>query len=317
VNGPSSVWFDRGSGLTRSKLSFVDDEAVRRLAQRLAAACGRRLDDAHPWVDATLPDGTRVHAVLPPVSSPGVCLSLRTFRRTAFRLEDLVTTGSIAPAGAELLTEMMAARLAFLVTGGTGSGKTTLLSTLLGLAHPGERLVMVEDAPELRPSHPHVVRLTARPPNAEGAGAVSLRDLVRQAMRMRPDRLVVGECRGPEVVELLAALNTGHEGGAGTVHANSPGDVLARLEALAATGGLSASATRSQVRAAVQCVVHMARGPQGRRMTEICVGEPAQAGFDLISVWHHRTGPGPGADLFATLVADRGVSQFPLRGNCS
>jgi pilus assembly protein CpaF len=243
-----------------------------------------------------------------------VCLSLRTFRRTAFRLEDLIAAGSLRSTGAAVLSAMVSARLAFLVTGGTGSGKTTLLSTLLGLAPPTERLVLVEDAPELRPSHPHVVNLIARPANVEGAGAVTVRDLVRQAMRMRPDRLVVGECRGPEVVELLAALNTGHEGGAGTIHANSSGDVVARLEALAATGGLPAEATRAQIRSAVQCVVHMARGRDGRRMAEISILDRDHPRLDLASVWHHRMGPGTGAARFEELVRDRGVA-FTLRDN--
>ncbi|MBC7373776.1 MAG: TadA family conjugal transfer-associated ATPase, partial [Frankiales bacterium] len=198
VNGPHEVWVDRGEGLERTAVRFADDTAVRRLAQRLAAPSGRRLDDAQPWVDARLPDGVRLHAVLPPIATGGTCLSLRLARSKAFRLDELVAAGSLPPDGAALLAAVVTSREAFLVTGGTGTGKTTLLSALLSLVDPRDRLVLVEDAGELAPAHPHVVRLEARPANLEGAGAVTLRDLVRQALRMRPDRLVVGEVRGAE-----------------------------------------------------------------------------------------------------------------------
>lgn len=213
VSAPDRVWVDRGGGLELTGVSFPDPAAVRRLAQRLAAVAGRRLDDAHPWVDARLPDGTRLHAVLPPVAVGSTCLSLRVVRPRAFTLPELVAAGTVPPGGDLLLRALLDARLSFLISGGTGSGKTTLLSALLGLVGPGERIVLAEDSAELRPDHPHVVRLESRPANQEGAGLVTLQDLVRQALRMRPDRLVVGEVRGPEVVALLAALNTGHEGG--------------------------------------------------------------------------------------------------------
>jgi pilus assembly protein CpaF len=313
VNGADEVWVDRGHGLERAAVSFRDDASVRRLAQRLAAVCGRRLDDGHPWVDARLPDGTRLHAVLPPVAGRGVCLSLRAFRAVAFTVEDLVRRGTVPAGVAELLRAVVAARLAFLVTGGTGSGKTTLLGTLLGLVPHDQRIVLVEDAAELRPAHPHVVPLEARQANAEGAGEITLRDLVRQAMRMRPDRLVVGECRGPEVVDLLAALNTGHEGGAGTLHANSPGDVPARLEALAALGGVPAEALHSQLGPALQCVVHVARTGSGRVVDEVCVLVRERAGrVSPLSVWSRRRGAGPGADRLGLLLRERGVTPPPV-----
>jgi pilus assembly protein CpaF len=197
VNGARDVWIDDGLGLRRTSVVFSGDDEVRRLAQRLAAAAGRRLDDACPYVDARLSGGVRLHAVLPPVAPEGTCLSLRLPPRRSFMLEELVPGQ-----GAVALRAMIAARLAFLVTGGTGTGKTTLLSALLSLADPGERLLLVEDSSELRPLHPHVVRLETRPANLEGAGGVGLRDLVRQALRMRPDRLVVGEVRGAEVIDL-------------------------------------------------------------------------------------------------------------------
>lgn len=273
VNAPDEVWVDRGEGLERVAVAFPDDTAVRRLAQRLAAPTGRRLDDAQPWVDARLPGGVRLHAVLPPVAPAGTCLSLRVPRGQAFSLDELVEAGSLPPDGALLLRRLVASRAAFVVTGGTGTGKTTLLSALLSLADPGDRLLLVEDAAELAPSHPHVVRLESRPPNLEGAGAVTLRDLVRQALRMRPDRVVVGEVRGAEVVDLLAALNTGHEGGCGTVHANSAQDVPARLEALAAVAGLGREALHSQLASGLRVAVHLvrARGGGARRLAEVCL----------------------------------------------
>jgi pilus assembly protein CpaF len=306
VNGPDQVWIDQGSGLVRVAVGFPDDDAVRRLAVRLAAAAGRRLDDASPWVDVGLPDGTRLHAVLPPVSGSGTCLSLRVLRRTRRSLADLASGGALPGESASLLRAVLRRRLAFLVTGGTGSGKTTLLSALLGCADARERLLLCEDAPELDPDHPHVVRLVTRPPNVEGAGAVSLRDLVRQALRMRPDRLVVGEVRGSEVMDLLAALNTGHDGGCGTLHANRPAEVPARLEALGVAAGLDRRAVHSQTAAALAVVVHLRRTPDGRRVEELGV---VRRRGDLVEVeagWRADGGRCPAADrLGALLEGDR------------
>jgi pilus assembly protein CpaF len=281
VNGPGEVWVDAGDGLRLTPVRFSDESAVRRLAQRLAALAGRRLDDTAPYADARLPGGVRLHAVLPPIASAGTTVSLRLPRRRAFTLDELVAAGTVPTAGAALLGALVAARVAFLVTGGTGSGKTTILSSLLSLADPAERLILVEDSAELRPTHPHVVGLEARPPNVEGAGGVTLHDLVRQALRMRPDRLVVGEVRGGEVVDLLAALNTGHEGGCATVHANAPADVPARLEALACAAGLTRDAVHSQLAAALDVVIHLVREASGgrRRVAEICVFERGHDGL--------------------------------------
>ncbi|MEV6013723.1 TadA family conjugal transfer-associated ATPase [Streptomyces sp. NPDC051976] len=265
VNAPDQVWADRGSGLERCDVRFADTAALRRLAQRLATTAGRRLDDAHPWVDARLPDGTRLHAVLPPVVVGSPCLSLRVVRARAFTLAELIAAHTADAETARLLRAILDARLSFMISGGTGSGKTTLLSCLLGLVDPAARIVLAEDSAELRPDHPHVVRLETRPANQEGAGHVTLRDLVRQALRMRPDRLVVGEVRGAEVTDLLSALNTGHEGGCGTVHANAAADVPARLEALGSTAGLDRAALHSQLAAALSVVIHMDRDRTGRR----------------------------------------------------
>jgi pilus assembly protein CpaF len=306
VNSPDDVRVDRGDGWQRAAVGFADEAAVQRLARRLATAAGRRLDDAHPHVDARLADGTRLHAVLAPVAASGTCLSLRVLRPVRHDLATLAASGSLPGAALPALTAMLRARLTFLVSGGTGSGKTTLLSAMLAAVPQDERLVTVEDAEELRPPHPHVVRLVARQPNVEGAGTISLRDLVRQALRMQPDRIVVGEVRGAEVVDLLAALNTGHEGGAGTVHANTAGDVPARLEALASLGGIGREALHAQLAGAVKVVLHVRRNGRRRVLHEIAVlgrgadgwvvAEPALVLGEPVE---------PGAGILAGLLRDR------------
>jgi len=254
--------------------------------------------------------------VLPPVAPGGTCLSLRVPRRRVFTLEELGTSGTLPSDGAAVLQRVVASRAAFLVTGGTGTGKTTLLSALLSLVDPADRVLLVEDAGELAPAHPHVVRLEARPANLEGAGAVTLRDLVRQALRMRPDRLVVGEVRGAEVVDLLAALNTGHEGGCGTLHANSAGDVPARLEALAGVAGLGREALHSQLASGLRLVVHLVRAPGGgaRRVAEVSVLARAEHGLvEAIPAWtwdgRSWTGsPGPAHDALEQLLVAQPAS---------
>lgn len=315
VTGPDAVWVDRGHGLERTEVRFADEAAVRRLAQRLALAAGRRLDDAQPWVDgklagteATLGEvfGVRLHAVLAPVAHDGTCLSLRVLRPATQGLSALSAAGSVPPAALRLLTDIVRARLAFLVVGGTGAGKTTLLSALLAAVDPAERIICVEDAAELAPVHPHVVRLVARTANVEGVGAVTVRDLVRQALRMRPDRIVVGEVRGAEVVDLLTALNTGHDGGAGTVHANSPQEVPARLEALAALGGMDRAALHSQLAAAVQVVLHVHRRADGTRgLHEIGVLERDPSGVHITPAWRSDDIPTPGAADLHRLIQGR------------
>ncbi|MCP2164629.1 TadA family conjugal transfer-associated ATPase [Goodfellowiella coeruleoviolacea] len=313
VTAPDQVWVDGPRGLRRTAVEFRDEDAVRRLAQRLAASAGRRLDDAQPFVDGWLPGigaggQVRLHAVLPPIAPAGTCVSLRVLRPAVHDLAELGALGTIDATSAELLTAVVAARLAFLVTGGTGSGKTSLLAALLGCVPPTERVVCVEDAGELAPDHPQFVRLVARPPNVEGVGEVTLRDLVRQALRMRPDRIVVGEVRGAEVCELLAALNTGHDGGASTLHANSPAEVPARLAALAALGGLDQAALHSQLAAAVRVVLHMRRDRVGsRRLAEIAVVEPHGPEVAIRTAWRHGHGWAEGRALLTRLLADREV----------
>jgi pilus assembly protein CpaF len=309
VTSPDAVWVDRGDGLVRTDVRFADEASVRRLAQRLALGAGRRLDDASPYVDALLPgSGVRLHAVLAPIAADGTCLSLRTLRPAVHDLATLRRLGTVDDTGWALLHAIVAARLAFLIAGGTGAGKTTLLSALIGCVPAHERVVCVEDAEELRPAHPHVVRLVARPPNIEGAGEVVLRDLVRQALRMRPDRLIVGEVRGAEVCDLLAALNTGHEGGAGTVHANSTREVPARLEALAALGGMSPATLHSQLAAAVQVVLHVIRtGSGARRLGAVAVLGRVDGGLAAHPVWEHGRGWGTGRATLDALLRERGV----------
>jgi pilus assembly protein CpaF len=313
VTGPDEVWVDGPDGLRRTAVRFRDDDAVRRLAQRLALAAGRRLDDAQPYVDAWLPGAgpagrLRLHAVLPPVAAGGTCLSLRVLRPAVHDLGELVRLGTFDTSTGALLHAVVRARLAFLVVGGTGSGKTTLLAALLGCVPEHERVVCVEDAGELQPRHPQVVRLVARLPNVEGAGEVTVRDLVRQSLRMRPDRIVVGEVRGAEVCELLSALNTGHDGGAGTLHANSPAEVPARLEALAALGGLSRAALHSQLAAAIQVVLHVRREASGaRRLVEIGVVDRPAEEVRVPPVWRHADGWHPARTRLAALLAERGM----------
>ncbi|MGV9413264.1 TadA family conjugal transfer-associated ATPase [Nocardia sp. NPDC003693] len=315
VTAPDAVWVDRGHGLCRAPVRFADEAAVRRLAQRLALAAGRRLDDAQPWVDGRLAGmeaslgnsfGVRLHAVLSPIAHGGTCLSLRVLRPATQGLAALAAAGTVPAEAKALLRRIIRARLAFLVIGGTGAGKTTMLSALLAEVDPAERIICVEDAAELAPPHPHVVRLVARPPNVEAAGEVTVRDLVRQALRMRPDRIVVGEVRGAEVVDLLTALNTGHDGGAGTVHANSPREVPARLEALAALGGMSRSALHSQLAAAIQVVLHVRRDPAGSRtLREIGLITTTEGRVHITPAWTIDSRPAPAATALTTLLDER------------
>ncbi|MDO4243828.1 MAG: TadA family conjugal transfer-associated ATPase [Actinomyces sp.] len=281
--GGGRIWIDRGQGLEEVEEAALGEPEARALAVRMAAACGRRLDDACAVVDATLPDGTRLNAVLPPLSADGTLICLRTSRRRAFTLAELVEAGTLAPGLDLVLAALVSARASCLVTGATGTGKTTLLAALLGLVPATERIVCIEEASELRPAHPHVIHLQERGDNVQNVGAVPMTALVRTALRMRPDRIVLGECRGPEVRDVLTALNTGHEGGWATLHANSPGDVPARLTALGALAGLSEQAVAAQAASALDAVVHLRRtasgpGPARARRYVSAVGVLRRAG---------------------------------------
>lgn len=301
VNGPGDVWVDRGSGLEPADVALGGHDDVRALAVRLAAAGGGRLDDACPVVDARLPDGTRLHAVVAPVCAAGAVLSLRVLRPHVFGLPELVARGTVPAAWDPLLRALVARRASLLVSGGTGTGKTTLLAALLALVPHDERVVCVEEARELVPDHPHVVPLTARRPNVEGAGGVDLADLVRAALRMRPDRVVLGECRGAEVREVLMALNTGHEGGLATIHANDVGVVPARLEALASLAGMDRAAVAAQAASGLDVVLHLRRvragGRTHRHLAQVgVVRRDDRDGLvvDLAASWDGRGEPRPG-----------------------
>lgn len=265
VTGTGDLWSDGPpDGLRREDGWRADAAAARELAVRLIAAGGRHIDEATPFVDVRLRGGVRVHAVLPPVSTGGALLSIRVPSRQQPRLDDLVAAGGMRASDRDRLVTAVQARTNVLISGASGAGKTTLLAAMLGDAPPDERIVVIEDVAELRIPHPHVVTLETRQPNLEGAGGVDLRRLVREALRMRPDRLVLGECRGEEVRDLLGALNTGHDGGAGTLHANSLEDVPARLEALGALAGLNEHALARQAVSAIGLVIHVER-VDGRR----------------------------------------------------
>jgi pilus assembly protein CpaF len=272
VNGPDDVYVERGGRIEPAGVSFGDEEELRNAIERILAPLGRRIDELSPMVDARLADGSRVNVVVPPLAIDGPALSIRRFGASRPGPCELVGLGTLTPAQCELLEGAVAGRRSVLVSGGTGSGKTTLLNALSSFISPGERVVTIEDAAELRLQQPHVVRMESRPASVEGRGEVTVRDLLRNALRMRPDRIVIGEVRGPEALDLLTALNTGHDGALSTVHANSPADALSRLETLALMAGLGLphGAIAEQVQRGVDLIVHLERSRDGaRRVTEI------------------------------------------------
>ncbi len=270
VNGPELVWVERRGRIERAAASFGGESDLLHAIERILAPLGRRADEASPLCDARLADGSRVNVIIPPLALEGPCLTIRKFRRQGFSLDDLVAGATLSEELARFLAACVRARASILVSGGTGSGKTTTLNALSGAIPEGERIVTVEDAAELRLRQRHVIRLESRPANLEGRGEVSIRQLVRNALRMRPDRIVVGEVRGAEALDMLQALNTGHEGSLTTVHANGPGDALRRVETLALMAGLGLphDAVREQVASALDLVVHQVREPGGARRIE-------------------------------------------------
>jgi pilus assembly protein CpaF len=272
VNGPDRVFVERGGRILPADVAFVDEEELRNAIERILAPLGRRIDELSPMVDARLADGSRVNVVIPPLAIDGPALSIRRFGARRPGPRELVELGTLGEAELALLERAVAERRSVLVSGGTGSGKTTLLNALSAFIGEAERVVTIEDAAELRLSRPHVVRLESRPASVEGRGEVTIRDLLRNALRMRPDRIVIGEVRGAEALDLLTALNTGHDGALSTVHANSPADALARIETLALMAGLGLphEAIAAQVRRGVDLVVQLERRPDGaRRVVEI------------------------------------------------
>jgi pilus assembly protein CpaF len=303
VNGPSEVWVERDGGIQKTPVRFPSTAAVAALIQRVIAPLGLRVDEARPWVDARLPGGERFHAVLPPLAPDGPLVTIRTFARRRLQLSDLIQRGSLDAVTGLLLEAMVAAGVAIAVSGATGTGKTTLLNVLAAAVPAHERVVTIEDAAELNLPGPHVVRLEARPPNVEGRGEVALRELVRNALRMRPDRIVVGEVRGAEVLDMLQAANTGHHGLLTTLHAGGPEEVPARLEAMAlAAPGAALDVVRRLIAGGIGAVVHLERGPAGRRvaaLAELVAGDdgqprvlPLRSGGPALGL--HATGRVPG-----------------------
>lgn len=284
VNGPSEVWVDRGGRMERSEVRFIDDAAVVASVERVLAPLGLRIDRASPTVDARLVDGSRLHAIIPPVAVDGPIVAVRRFTKTVRTIDELVDSGSVTSEAAQLLRAAVLDKKNLIVSGGTGTGKTTLLNVLSAAVPATERVVTVEDAAELDLAG-HVVRLEARPPNAEGAGQVTLQQLVRSALRLRPDRIIVGEVRGAEALDMIWALNTGHDGSMSTVHANSPAEALWRLETLAMSGErrVGEIAVQRQIRAAIDVVVQVGRF-EGRRS----VVEVAAVGGDTVETLWQR-----------------------------
>jgi pilus assembly protein CpaF len=272
VNGPHSIWVERRGKLLRTDAGFVDDQHLLRIIDKIISRIGRRIDEASPMVDARLPDGSRVNAIIPPLAVTGPTLTIRKFRRDPLTMEDLLRFGTLTPRAAQLLEACVRGKLNILISGGTGSGKTTTLNVLSAAIPEGERIITIEDAAELQLRQEHVITLESRPANIEGKGLINIRDLVRNCLRMRPDRIIVGECRGAETIDMLQAMNTGHDGSLTTIHANTPRDALSRVETLVLTGGveLPLKAIREQIASAFDMVVQVSRLVDGtRRITHV------------------------------------------------
>ena len=272
VNGHKEVWIDQGKGLEKTKLTFLNEESVRSLAQRLALLTGRRLDQSQPYVDAQLSKTIRLHAVLSPIANPGTVISLRIHRPQIMSLSELVLNKTLTTSQKDFLNEIIQEKKSFVICGGTGSGKTTLLNSLLSEVNRNQRILIIEDSRELNPQHPHVVSLEGRPANIEGMGLITMKDLIKQSLRMRADRLIIGEVRGSEVIDWLSALNTGHTGSAGTIHANSIQEVIIRFESLGLMAGLLKEAIHLQLRTSLDYVIHIERQSDGQRQVK-AIGE--------------------------------------------
>jgi pilus assembly protein CpaF len=285
INGPHDVWIERNGTLHRSSVRFQDESQLRRIINKMVAQVGRRIDESQPMVDARMPDGSRVNAVLPPLSLTGPLLTIRRFGNERLGLDDLVRIGTLTPETSDLLARCVEGRLNVLISGGTGAGKTTLLNALSAAIPDSERIITIEDAAELKLAQRHVLRLECRPKNIEGGGEVTIRDLVRNSLRMRPDRIVVGEVRGAEALDMLQALNTGHDGSLSTLHANSPRDALSRLETMVLMAGydLPLRAIRQQIASALDVVLHLTRMHDGSRKV-VSITEVQRMESDVITL---------------------------------
>jgi pilus assembly protein CpaF len=315
VVDPQTIYVERHGVIEPTELRFTDDEAVRATIERIVSPLGRRIDESAPLVDARLPDGSRVNAIIPPLASRGPCITIRKFTAGGLGVDDLVERGSLTRAMAQFLCAVVRARKNLVISGGTGSGKTTLLNVLSSAIPERERIVTIEDAAELCLRQPHVVSLEARPPNLEGKGAYTIRDLVRNALRMRPDRIIVGECRGGEAIDMLQAMNTGHEGSMTTTHANSPLEAVARLEVLCLMAGLDlpARAVRQQIAASVHVIVQQARFADGsRRVTSIGEMMPLDehGEVELRELYRFDRSAGRGGRVGGSFLATGHVASF-------
>ncbi|MBI5905498.1 MAG: CpaF family protein [Deltaproteobacteria bacterium] len=320
VNGGESIYVERDGKVSLHEGGFLSDDSLRAAIDRMVSRVNRRLDESSPYVDARLPDGSRINAVIPPVSLTGPCLTIRKFRREPYSLEEMVRIGSVTPEASEYFRKAVRERRNIVVSGGTGSGKTTLLSALSRFIPEEERIITIEDAAEIRLQKPHVVRLEARPSNIEGHGAVTIRDLVRNSLRMRPDRIIVGECRGGEALDMLQAMNTGHDGSITTGHANAPRDMLRRLETMVLLSGVEIPirAIREQIASAIDLIIHTGRIGDGRRavtsVAELAGMNESQILLQEIFRWD-RTGCG---DTSGGRLVHTGVpSRFGAEGEPS
>ncbi|MEM6781726.1 MAG: CpaF family protein, partial [Pseudomonadota bacterium] len=272
INGPDTVYIELNGKIQKANVKFRDNQHLTTICQRIVGAIGRRVDESSPICDARLPDGSRVNVIIPPLAVDGSCMTIRKFTKDKLTLEKLLEFGAMTPSAAKLIMAIGRCRVNVLVSGGTGSGKTTMLNCLTRYIEPGERIITCEDACELQLQQPHVVRLETRPPNLEGVGEVTMRDLVKNCLRMRPERIIVGEVRGPEAFDLLQAMNTGHDGSMGTVHANNPREGISRMENMIAMGGLNLPtvAVREQIAAAINVIIQVQRLRDGsRKVTHI------------------------------------------------
>jgi len=311
VNGKDLIYVEREGKVTLSDMVFLSDETLRSTIDRMVSKVNRRLDESSPFVDARLQDGSRVNAIIPPVSLTGPCLTIRKFRKEPYSLEELIRIGTITADVSAYLREAVVRRMSIIISGGTGSGKTTLLNALSQFIPDPERIITIEDAAEIRLMKPHVVRLEARPPNIEGTGAITIRDLVRNSLRMRPDRIVVGECRGGEALDMLQAMNTGHDGSITTGHANSPRDMLRRLETMVLLSGVEipVRAIREQIASAIDVIVHTCRMGDGKR-TVASIAEVTGMGESQILLQEifrspKNEGPQGKADLIPTGIPSK------------
>jgi pilus assembly protein CpaF len=318
-NAYNEIWVERGGRVERTMLSFADELSYRQVIDRIVGGVGRRVDEGSPMVDARLPDGSRVNAIIPPLAVHGSVLTIRKFATDPYQVKDLISFGTITMDVAVVLDACVRGKLNVLVSGGTGTGKTTTLNVLSSFIPEHERIITIEDSAELQLQKPHVVTLEARPANAEGAGEVRIRDLVKNALRMRPERIVVGECRGAEALDMLQAMNTGHEGSMTTVHANSPRDALSRLETMVLMAGfdLPVRAIREQVNAAIDVIVQLERLPDGRRMVTAITEVQGMEGDTILlqDIFKYRPGAGGvTGDLVPTGLRPRIAGKVAERG---